>query len=100
MPAALSPGFPAALRAVHGHGFYKAGTRQFGLEYRKHVNDLPQPPAPSSAVCALPGGCFAAPVLTQFVRGESLPGPQVQTDDELLDYARRNGSTGDHANCT
>jgi len=43
---------------------------------------------------------FAAPALKQFVREESLPGGQVQTDDELLDYARRNGSTCYHASCT
>jgi hypothetical protein len=43
---------------------------------------------------------FAAPVLRQFVREESLPGIQVQTDDELLDYARRNGGTCYHASCT
>jgi choline dehydrogenase len=30
---------------------------------------------------------FAAPALQQFVREETLPGPQVQSDDELLDYA-------------
>src|ERR1700757_921551 len=43
---------------------------------------------------------FAAPPLKQFVREETLPGMQVQTDDELLDYARRNGSTCYHASCT
>src|SRR5467141_1203061 len=43
---------------------------------------------------------FAAPPLKQFVREETLPGSQVQTDDELLDYARRNGSTCYHASCT
>jgi choline dehydrogenase len=43
---------------------------------------------------------FAAPALKQFVREETLPGAQVQTDDELLDYARRNGSTCYHASCT
>ena len=31
---------------------------------------------------------------------ETLPGSQVQNDDELLDYARRNGSTCCHASCT
>jgi choline dehydrogenase len=48
----------------------------------------------------LRGECSRAPALKQFVREASLPGGQVQTDDELLDYARRNGSTCYHASCT
>jgi choline dehydrogenase-like flavoprotein len=43
---------------------------------------------------------YAAPALKQFVREETLPGAQVQSDDELLDYARRNGNTVYHATCT
>jgi choline dehydrogenase len=43
---------------------------------------------------------YAAPALQQFVREETLPGIQIQSDDELLDYARRNGSTCYHASCT
>jgi choline dehydrogenase len=43
---------------------------------------------------------FGTPPLKQFVRDESFPGDQVQTDDELIDYARRNGSTCYHASCT
>jgi choline dehydrogenase len=43
---------------------------------------------------------FAAPALKPFVREETLPGLQVQSDDELLDYARRNGGTCYHASCT
>jgi choline dehydrogenase len=43
---------------------------------------------------------FGAPALKQFVREETLPGRDVQTDDELLDYARRNGGTCYHASCT
>jgi choline dehydrogenase len=43
---------------------------------------------------------FAAPALKPFVGDESLPGAQVQSDDDLLDYARRNGNTVYHATCT
>ena len=43
---------------------------------------------------------FAAPALAKYVVGETMPGPEVQTDDELLDYARQNGSTVYHASCS
>ena len=43
---------------------------------------------------------FDAPALKQFVRDESLPGRHVESDDELLDYARRYGGTCYHATCT
>src|SRR5271165_2165941 len=56
--------------------------------------------APSSGGLRLARRIFAAPALQQFVREESLPGLHVQTDDELLDYARRNGGTCYHASCT
>jgi choline dehydrogenase len=43
---------------------------------------------------------FAAPALQPFVGDERLPGSHVQSDDELLDYAKRNGNTVYHASCT
>ena len=43
---------------------------------------------------------FAAPALAKHIIGENLPGPSVQSDDELLDYARSNGSTVYHASCS
>jgi choline dehydrogenase len=43
---------------------------------------------------------FTAPALARYVGPEKLPGAQVQSDDELLDYARRNGNTVYHATCT
>jgi choline dehydrogenase len=43
---------------------------------------------------------FNAPALQPYVGEEKLPGAQVQTDDELLDYAKRNGNTVYHASCT
>jgi len=43
---------------------------------------------------------FAAPALAHYVGPEKLPGAQLQGDDELLDYGRRNGNTVYHASCT
>ena len=43
---------------------------------------------------------FAAKALAPYVTGEKLPGANVQSDDELLHYARQTGSTVFHANCT
>ncbi len=37
-----------------------------------------------------------APALARYFDGEHLPGPQVERDDELLDFARRYGSTSYH----
>lgn len=39
---------------------------------------------------------LATPELSRFLDGETLPGPQAQSDDELLDFAKRNGSTTYH----
>jgi choline dehydrogenase-like flavoprotein len=43
---------------------------------------------------------FAAPAVKKYVRAETLPGSHVQSDDELLDYARQYGSTVFHASCS
>jgi choline dehydrogenase len=43
---------------------------------------------------------FAAPALARYCGAEILPGAQIGTDDELLDYARQKGSTVYHATCT
>ena len=41
-------------------------------------------------------GCCTSPELAQYFDGEHLPGTQRSRDDELLDYARRYGSTAYH----
>jgi choline dehydrogenase len=43
---------------------------------------------------------FAAPALAKYCGPEILPGANVASDDELLDYARQKGSTVYHATCT
>jgi choline dehydrogenase len=43
---------------------------------------------------------FAAPALAKYVIAETVPGSQVQTDDELLHYARQTGGTVFHASCS
>ena len=39
---------------------------------------------------------FGQPALAKYVDAETVPGPDVRTDDELLDFARRTGSTVFH----
>jgi choline dehydrogenase len=39
---------------------------------------------------------FAAPALTRWSKQETLPGPDVESDSALLDYARRKGVSGYH----
>jgi choline dehydrogenase len=43
---------------------------------------------------------FEAPALKRYVQTESLPGPDIRSDDELLAYARQYGGTTYHASCT
>ena len=43
---------------------------------------------------------FEQPALAKYVRDESLPGDHVQSDEEILDYARSYGNTVYHATCT
>ena len=43
---------------------------------------------------------FAAPALAKYVVAETEPGAGVQSDDELLEYARRSGTTVFHASCS
>jgi choline dehydrogenase len=43
---------------------------------------------------------FAAPALAKHVVREKVPGPDVRSDAELLDYARQNGVTVYHASCS
>jgi choline dehydrogenase len=43
---------------------------------------------------------FAAPALSRHLGAETLPGADVRSDDDLVDYARRNGSTVYHASGT
>ncbi len=43
---------------------------------------------------------FNAPALKQYLVAETLPGPDVQTDDEFLAYARQTGTTVFHATCS
>ena len=49
-------------------------------------------PSPDCAWC---GPCSSAELAPYFER-ETLPGAEVHTDDELLDFARQRGNTGYH----
>lgn len=42
----------------------------------------------------------AAPALSQYISEEYIPGPSVQTEEDMMDYARRAGSTVFHPTST
>ena len=43
---------------------------------------------------------FQSPALARYVIAETVPGPDVQTDDEFVAYARQTGTTVFHASCS
>ncbi|SDC28330.1 GMC family oxidoreductase [Belnapia rosea] len=43
---------------------------------------------------------FNAPALRRYLVAETLPGPELRSDDELLAYARQTGTTVFHAACS
>jgi choline dehydrogenase len=43
---------------------------------------------------------FSAPAFAQYEGGELSPGSAVQTDDQILDWVRREGETALHPSCT
>jgi len=43
---------------------------------------------------------FNAPALARYVVAETLPGKDVQTDDDFIAYARQTGTTVFHASCS
>lgn len=43
---------------------------------------------------------FAAPALAKYVVAETVPGKDVQSDDELLHFVKQTGGTVFHASCT
>jgi choline dehydrogenase len=43
---------------------------------------------------------FQAPALARYLVAETQPGPDVQTDDEFVAYARQYGTTVFHASCS
>jgi choline dehydrogenase len=43
---------------------------------------------------------FSQPAFERYDAGELSPGPTVQTDDEILDWVRRDGETALHPSCT
>ncbi len=43
---------------------------------------------------------FEAPALARYVVAETLPGRDVQTDDDMIAYAKQTGATVFHASCS
>ncbi len=43
---------------------------------------------------------FQQPALARYVVAETIPGPDVQTDEEFVAYARQTGTTVFHASCS
>jgi choline dehydrogenase len=60
-----------------------------------YLSDPRDPPVLLAAL-RLARQLLHSPTLARYFHSETLPGPQVQTDDEWLDFARRRGSTAYH----
>lgn len=43
---------------------------------------------------------FQAPALSRYVVAETVPGPDVQTDEDFIAYAKQTGTTVFHASCS
>jgi choline dehydrogenase len=43
---------------------------------------------------------FESPALAQYVVAETVPGPDVQTDNDFIAYAKQTGTTVFHASCS
>lgn len=61
----------------------------------QYLSDPRDPPVLLAAL-RLARQLLHSPGLARYFHSETLPGPQVQTDDEWLDFARRRGSTAYH----
>jgi choline dehydrogenase len=117
--AASSPAASRTARSAELDDFpgITAGTRQMRPLSRGYVEARSPNPAEAPAINlrylsdptdrrAMIGGLrfirrlFAAPAVARYCGAEILPGAAVESDDELLDYARQKSSTVYHATCT
>ncbi len=99
--------FPGMTAGVWAHGPYSRGTVQ-----ARSADPLADPIIEPNyltderdcvtlvAGMRLARRLLQTPQLASISAGESLPGPNVQSDDELLDFARRYGASSYHVNGT
>lgn len=79
-----------------GHVALSSADPQAAPRVQPNYLSDPRDPPVLLAALRLARQFLHSPGLSRYFHSETLPGPQVQTDDEWLDFARRRGSTAYH----
>ncbi len=92
MTCGARPQRPSSIGTVHVRSADPMALPAVQPNYLAHEDDQ----IGMVTACRLARRLLQTPAMRPFVQQETLPGPEVETGDEWLDFARRAGNTGYH----